>query len=71
MGVRWVGGLVKRCEFLTFVDRLAVGTPFAAGVQALERIRRVGVLIDLAESDPEGQARIAVFRRGLAELELD
>src|SRR5262249_58897748 len=31
-------------------------------------MRRVAVLIALAESDPEGQLRIAAFRRGLQQL---
>jgi putative ABC transport system substrate-binding protein len=31
-------------------------------------MRRVGVLMGVAESDPEGQARIAAFRQGLSDL---
>jgi putative ABC transport system substrate-binding protein len=31
-------------------------------------MRRIGVLMNLAESDPEGQARIAAFREGLGKL---
>ena len=31
-------------------------------------MRRIGVLMDLAENDPEGQARIAAFLQGLAQL---
>jgi len=31
-------------------------------------MRRVGVLMNLAERDPEGQARIGAFRDGLAKL---
>ena len=31
-------------------------------------MRRIGVLFDLAENDPEGQARIAAFLQGLAQL---
>src|SRR5215471_13585009 len=31
-------------------------------------MRRIGVLMNLAESDPESQARIAVFREGLGKL---
>ena len=31
-------------------------------------MRRIGVLMDLAENDPEGQARIAAFLQGLQQL---
>jgi hypothetical protein len=35
----------------------------AVSAQQGERMRRVGVLIHLAESDPEGQARLGRFVR--------
>jgi putative ABC transport system substrate-binding protein len=31
-------------------------------------VRRIGVLLSLAESDPEGKAQLAGFTQGLAEL---
>ena len=31
-------------------------------------MRRIGVFIDLAEGDPEGQARVAALKRGLQDL---
>ena len=31
-------------------------------------MRRIGVLMAYAESDPEGQARVAAFREGLQKL---
>jgi len=46
----------------------AAAWPFAARGQPASGMRRVGVLIALAESDPEGQLRIAAFRRGLQQL---
>jgi putative tryptophan/tyrosine transport system substrate-binding protein len=36
--------------------------------QQPERVRRVGVLMNLTENDSEGQARIAAFREGLGKL---
>jgi putative ABC transport system substrate-binding protein len=39
--------------------------PLAARAQQGERMRRVGVLIQFSESDPQGQARIAAFREEL------
>src|SRR5262249_22308251 len=42
--------------------------PLAARALQPERMRRIGVLMNLAERDPEGQARIAAFREGLGRL---
>jgi len=39
--------------------------PLAARAQQGERMRRIGVLMNLAERDPEGLARIAAFQEGL------
>jgi hypothetical protein len=36
--------------------------------RAPERMRRIGVLMSLAESDPEALARVAAFRTGLQTL---
>jgi putative tryptophan/tyrosine transport system substrate-binding protein len=57
----------KRREFITLFGG-AAAWPLAARAQQPERMRRLGVLINLAESDPEGQARIAAFREGLGKL---
>src|SRR2546427_12623697 len=59
--------LLKRREFITLVGGAAVW-PFAARAQQPSAMRRVGVLFDLAENDPEGQARMAAFLQGLAQL---
>jgi putative ABC transport system substrate-binding protein len=41
----------------------------AAGRHAqLAPLRRVGIFMDLSEQDPEGQARVAAFRKGLHDL---
>jgi ABC-type uncharacterized transport system substrate-binding protein len=36
--------------------------PLAARAQRVERVRRIGVLMNLAADDPEGQARLAPTR---------
>jgi hypothetical protein len=36
-----------------------------AGAQQDERVRRIGVLMNLFSEDREGQARVAAFRDGL------
>jgi putative ABC transport system substrate-binding protein len=58
---------LRRREFITLLGS-ATAWPFAARAQQGERMRRIGVLMDLAENDPEGQARIAAFLQGLAQL---
>jgi hypothetical protein len=42
--------------------------PLAASAQQSERMRRIGVLMNLTADDPEGQARLAAFLQGLQEL---
>ena len=46
----------------------AVAWPLAARAQQADRMRRIGVLMAYAESDPEGQAWVAAFREGLQKL---
>ena len=58
---------VRRREFITLFGG-AVAWPVVARAQQAERMRRVGVLVAYAESDPEAQARIAALRQGLREL---
>ena len=59
---------MKRREFITLLGGAAVAWPLAAHAQQPERVRRIGVLMGLAENDPEGQARVAAFRQGLEQL---
>src|SRR5256885_12217789 len=41
--------------------------PLAARAQQGEKLRRIGILMNLAADDPEGQARVAAFLQGLQE----
>jgi putative tryptophan/tyrosine transport system substrate-binding protein len=56
---------MKRREFITLLGGAAAAWPLAAGAQPSERTRRIGVLLNLSESDLEAQRLITAFREGL------
>jgi putative tryptophan/tyrosine transport system substrate-binding protein len=56
---------MKRRQFMILLGG-AAALPVAARAQP-DRVRRVGVLMGISD-DPEGQARVAVFRQALAAL---
>jgi putative ABC transport system substrate-binding protein len=58
---------VNKRKFITLLGG-AAAWPLAARAQQPDRVRRIGALIGLLESDPEGQARLGAFRKGLQEL---
>jgi len=59
---------VRRREFITVLGSVAVAWPLLARAQQLERMRRIGVLVNFAEDDPDAQAQNLAFLQGLQEL---
>jgi hypothetical protein len=56
---------MRRRDFVTLLGGAAAAWPLAARAQQGERVRRIGMLVGFAESDPESPARLAAFRHGL------
>jgi putative tryptophan/tyrosine transport system substrate-binding protein len=59
---------MRRRAFIALVGGAAAAWPLAARAQQAERMRRIGVLMTLAEDDSQGQARFAAFVEGLQQF---
>ncbi|HTE76002.1 MAG TPA: hypothetical protein VK653_04585 [Xanthobacteraceae bacterium] len=59
---------MRRREFLGVLGSTAAAWSLAARAQQPAEIRRVGVLMNLSESDLEGQHLVTAFREELTQL---
>ena len=58
---------MNRRKFITLLGGTSAAWPLAARAQQPERVRRIGVLMGYADSDPAARSFIAAFVRGLEE----
>ena len=59
---------MTRREFITLLGGAAGAWPVVARAQQPDRVRRIGVLMNLSENDLEAQRLLTAFREGLAQL---
>jgi len=59
---------MRRREFITLLAGTAATWPLTTRAQQSDRLRRIGVMISLAENDPEAKLNATALREGLQQL---
>ena len=59
---------MRRRDFIKVVASSGIAWPLAARAQPVEQSKRIGVLMNVAADDPEGQPAVAAFQQALQQL---